>query len=33
MKVEEIKPKVVKFCPGMKIYMLANHYMLGRLKP
>jgi hypothetical protein len=32
-KVEGFKPKVAKFCPGMEIHMLANHYMLGRLKP
>lgn len=32
-RVEGIKPKVAKFCPGVEIIMLANHYMLGRLKP
>jgi len=32
-RVKGIKPKVAKFCPGVKIHTLANHYMLGRLKP
>ena len=31
--VAGIKPKVAKYCPGMELLMLANHYMLGRLKP
>jgi len=32
-RVEGIKPKVAKFCPGVELHTLANHYMLGRLKP
>ncbi|CAG8599480.1 17430_t:CDS:2 [Funneliformis caledonium] len=32
-RVAGIKPKVAKFCPGVELHTLANHYMLGRLKP
>jgi hypothetical protein len=31
-KVEGIKPKVAKFCPGVEFHTLANHYMLETSK-